>query len=79
MRIRMKIPVSGTFHNLTDGVRVGDIVEVDDDSGASYVKLGYAEEVEQPREERAVAPKTETATKPTVEPEKPKPQRTPKA
>lgn len=75
MKICMKISVAGTFHNLTDGVQAGDIVEVDDgDADAErYIKLGYAEAVEEPREERAVPPKAEQATRPrTQQPKAPK-------
>lgn len=59
MKIRMKIPVAGTFHNLTGGVKVGDVVDLDDENGARYCALGYAEPVVDKREERAVAPKGE--------------------
>jgi hypothetical protein len=40
----MRREVSGTFHGI-DGVKVGDVVEVDDVNGARYCKLGYAEPV----------------------------------
>lgn len=43
MKIRMKIGISGTFHNIEQGVKVGDVVEVDDLSGANYIASGYAE------------------------------------
>lgn len=68
MRIRMKIPVNGVFHNLVEGVRVGDIVDVDDDNGARYIALGYAELADQRGEEHATAPKGEQATKPRAAP-----------
>lgn len=53
----MKIEVAGAFHNEPGGVRIGDVVEVDDDNGARYCELGYAEPVVSKREERAVPPK----------------------
>ena len=43
MRIRMKMSVAGTFHNLLEGVSVGQIVDVDDENGQRYIDLGYAE------------------------------------
>lgn len=81
-RIRMKISIAGTFWNLVEGVKVGDIVDMDNDAEAQrMISLGYAELANQgkperppePKEERATAPKSETAvTKPKVE-EKPAP------
>jgi hypothetical protein len=56
----MKIGVSGVFHNMLDGVRAGEVVEVDDDNGARYCALGYAEPVaERQRAEHAEVPKGE--------------------
>jgi hypothetical protein len=61
----MKMDVQGTFHGI-EGVRVGDEVVVDDDNGARYCALGYAEPVAEPDkdvEKRAPAkatPKKET-------------------
>lgn len=55
MRLRMKISVSGTFHGNPEGVRVGDIVEVDDQNAARYISLGYAEKADQRGEEHAIA------------------------
>lgn len=60
MKIRMKIDVAGMFHNIPDGVRVGDEVDVEDDEAVRYCGLGYAEPVTKAaeravaREERAV-------------------------
>lgn len=70
MRIRMKIPVNGVFHNIVEGVRVGDVVDVDDDNGLRYIKLGYAELADQrgkPEVEHAVesSAKEERAVDPT--------------
>lgn len=64
MRIRMLIPITGTFHGLTAGVEAGQIVDVDDDNGAQYCKMGYAEPVKTTsvKEEHAVADDTETET-----------------
>ena len=42
MKIRMKIDIPLLFHNI-DGVKRGDIVEVDDANAARYCSLGYAE------------------------------------
>ena len=76
----MKIPVSGTFHNIDGGVAVGDVVEVDDDNGARYCWLGYAEKVTkkpdpepEPVEEHATLPEpvAETATLPRRGPGRP--------
>lgn len=58
MKIRMKMAVLGTFHGM-ENVRLGDVVEVPDDEGARYCKLGYAEPVADEAEED-----TETATPP---------------
>jgi hypothetical protein len=52
----MKIGVSGTFENIIDGCKPGDIVEVPDERGAHYCALHYAEPVVDLKEERAVAP-----------------------
>lgn len=59
MRIRMKINVAGTFEGITDGVRIGDVVEVPDERGARYCAQHYAEPVVDKKEEHAVAPKGE--------------------
>ena len=59
MKIRWKIDVAGTVHGKIDGVRVGDVMEVDDENGADYCRLGYAVPVVELKEERAVAPKSE--------------------
>jgi hypothetical protein len=57
VKIRLKISIAGTFHGIDGGVKVGDVVEVDDMSGANYVASGYAEEVKPGRrsEEHALA------------------------
>ncbi len=47
MKIRMKIDVGGTFHGL-ENVHAGDEVNVDDDNGARYCDLGYADPVAEP-------------------------------
>lgn len=58
LKIRMKISVTGTFHNNSAGVRIGDVVDVDDENGLRYIKLGYAEPLRSHRaEEHAVASK----------------------
>lgn len=44
MKIRMKMPVAGAFHGMQNVAR-GDVVDVPDDEGARYCKLGYAEPV----------------------------------
>lgn len=54
MRIRLKITVAGTFHNLVEGVKVGDVVDIDDAEAERYIKLGYAELANQGRVEHAV-------------------------
>jgi hypothetical protein len=59
MLIRMKIHVAGTFHGRVNGVNPGEIVDVDDASGARYCRLHYADAVVDRREERAVAPRGE--------------------
>ena len=75
MKIRWKIPVAGAVHNHEGGVKPGDVMDVDDESGANYCAFGYAEEVkshhkveepepepepeEEPEEEHAVPPKVE--------------------
>ena len=65
MRIKMKMDVAGSFHNIDGGVRAGQVVDVQpDEEAARYVALGYAEEVAKsaPKVEKAVAsPKVETA------------------
>lgn len=43
MKIRA-LTYLGFFHNIPD-VRVGDVVDVDDENGARYCLLGYAEPV----------------------------------
>jgi hypothetical protein len=59
MRIKMKMSVLGTFHEM-ENVKLGDVVDVPDDEGARYCKLGYAEPVaEMPRAETATAPEPE--------------------
>jgi hypothetical protein len=40
----MRIPVHGTFHNILEGVKRGDIVDIDDDNARRYCALGYAQE-----------------------------------
>ena len=52
----MKISVAGTFHGEPDGIKAGDVVEVDDVIGARYCRLHYAEPVVDHKEERAVVP-----------------------
>lgn len=71
----MKIEVHGGFHNNPDGVRIGDVVDVDDTEGARYCALGYAEPVVDKREERAVPPKDEEQREetPAVKPQPRKP------
>lgn len=58
MKIKMKVSISGTFHNIDGGVRIGDVVDIDDQSAANYMEAGYAEAVNQDRrsfpEEHAV-------------------------
>lgn len=53
MRIRMKVSVAGTFHNLPEGVQRGDVVDIDDVEAARYIMLGYAERADQRGEEHA--------------------------
>lgn len=66
MKIRLKREIRGMFHG-HDGVRVGDVIEVDDLHGARYCKLHYAEPVVDRQEERAVAPRgEERAAKPAA-------------
>lgn len=60
----MLIAVSGTFHGLPDGVQPGDIVDIEDNEGARYCRLHYAEPVVDKKEERAVAPKGEERAAP---------------
>ena len=57
MKIRMKMSVFGTFHNLDGGVKVGQVVDIDDAEAERYIALGYAEAANQGRrsEEHAVA------------------------
>lgn len=81
MKIRMKLSVAGSFHNIDAGVKVGDVVDIEDAEAHRYVALGYAEAVveDKPKrppevkEERAVAPKAETAVTKTDVVEKPAP------
>jgi hypothetical protein len=64
LKIRMKRHVTGSFHNHHEGVKPGDVFEVEDHTGARYCKLGYAEPVvDHGEEERAVAPKGEERKK----------------
>jgi hypothetical protein len=42
VKIRMGMDVAGTFHGVDGGVKVGDVVDVDDENGARYCELGYA-------------------------------------
>lgn len=56
--------IEGSFHGIHTGVKAGDVVEVDDQNGARYCHLGYAEPVVDRKEERAVAPKSEERAKP---------------
>lgn len=70
MKIRMKITISGTFHNIGGGVQRGDVVDVDEANAIRYCKLGYAEPVEERIEERAVVvPQVEERKQPDPEPE----------
>lgn len=58
MKIRWKVPVLGAVHNRDGGVKVGDVMDVDDGSAASYIAAGLAEAVRShqgPAEEHAVA------------------------
>lgn len=57
MKIKMKMSVAGTFHNIDAGVVVGQVVDIDDAEAARYVALGYAEAVKPGRlsEEHAIA------------------------
>jgi hypothetical protein len=50
----MLIHITGTFHNIDGGVRPGDVVDVDDQSGINYCMSGYAEPVTKTAE-KAVA------------------------
>ncbi len=60
MKIRLKYAVTGTFHNM-DGLRYGDVVEIDDGDAERYIRQGFAEAVadkpaaEKPVQEHAVA------------------------
>lgn len=56
MKIKWKISVAGTVHNVDGGVTVGDVMEVDDSEAERYIALGYAEAANQGRrsEEHAV-------------------------
>lgn len=47
MKIRMKMTVQGTFHNIDGGVKVGDVVDIDDAEAERYIALGYAEKANQ--------------------------------
>lgn len=64
MRIRMKIAVLGSFHNIDSGVKVGQVVDIDDENALRYINLRYAEAVGDsgPLVERAIVPEAETAT-----------------
>lgn len=43
MNIEMKRDINGSFHNITCGVKAGDVVDcVDDANAARYIELGYA-------------------------------------
>lgn len=55
MKIRMRMSVAGSFHGI-ENVQIGDLVDVPDDEGARYCKLGYAEPVTDNREEKAARP-----------------------
>jgi hypothetical protein len=41
-KVRMRIDIQGLFHNV-DGIRRGDIVEIEDQAAERYCKLGYAQ------------------------------------
>ncbi|TDH48885.1 hypothetical protein E2F47_22225 [Mycobacterium eburneum] len=72
MKIRMKIAVAGTFHGRSNGVSIGDVIEVDDVSGARYCELHYAEPVAERKEERAVKTEVvEERAQPAPEPKAP--------
>lgn len=64
VKIRMRIAVLGSFHNMDSGVEVGQVVDIDDESALRYINLGYAEAVGDsgPPVERATVPEAETAT-----------------
>lgn len=54
MKIR-NLAMTGCIHG--QWVNPGDVIDIDDENGAQYVRLGYAAEVpDEPREEHAVAP-----------------------
>lgn len=58
MKIKWKIGVSGTVHNREGGVKVGDVMDLEDAEGERYIRLGYAEAVKpggKLSEEHAVA------------------------
>jgi hypothetical protein len=64
--IRMRIDVLGGFHGNPNGVRRGDIVDLDAASAERNVRSGYADYVAEapkpvPPVEKAVAPEHETA------------------
>lgn len=63
MRVKMRVDVTGTFHNMDAGVRRGDIVDVDEATALRYIHNGIAERVEAGIEESAVlASVAESAT-----------------
>lgn len=62
MKVRWKIPVAGTVHGIPEGVKPGDVTEVDDTTGARYCRWHLAEPVVDRKEERAVAPEGEQRT-----------------
>lgn len=57
MRIRMRVTVTGTFHNIDGGVQAGQIVDVDEASAKRYINMWpqpLAEPVDESVEENAV-------------------------
>lgn len=48
MRVRLRAPISGTFHGIEGGVARGQIVDIDDDEAMRYIGLGLCEPEAEP-------------------------------
>lgn len=64
MKLRMKIDIGGTFHGRPEGVKRGDIVDVEDWIAERYIANDYAEPVSKSEApvEKAVLPQDDVET-----------------
>jgi hypothetical protein len=72
--IKLRQPVTGTFHHIEGGVEVGQVVDVDDANAARYIKSGLAELVKDVEEHAVVDEKVEAAV---VKPRRGRPKKDP--